>query len=89
MLRPSVCLSAFLLTGSAFAQAGQGIAALGRLEPEHGVIKVTAPSTPEALLVGLLVELHVEEGDDVRKGDLLAGLRSVSSQLADARVESE
>jgi HlyD family secretion protein len=72
MLRPSVCLSAFLLAGSAFAQAEQGIAALGRLEPEHGVIKVTAPSTPEALLVGLLLELHVEEGDDVRKGDLLA-----------------
>jgi HlyD family secretion protein len=60
------------MTASAFAQAQQGIAALGRLEPEHGVIKVTAPSTPEALLVGLVVELHVEEGDEVKKGDLLA-----------------
>jgi len=72
MPRFSLCLSAFLITGSPLVQAQQGIAALGRLEPEDGVIKVTAPSTPQALLGGLLVELHVKEGDDVRKGDLLA-----------------
>ncbi|MCJ7815201.1 MAG: biotin/lipoyl-binding protein, partial [Xanthomonadales bacterium] len=72
MHRISFGLVALLMAGSALAQAQQGVSALGRLEPAHGVIKVTAPSTPEALLGGLLVELHVEEGDDVRKGDLLA-----------------
>jgi len=65
-------LAALLIAGSASAQAQQGVSALGRLEPGNGVIKVTAPSTPEALLGGLLIELRVEEGDDVRKGDLLA-----------------
>jgi HlyD family secretion protein len=80
------------MAGGAFAQAEQGIAALGRLEPEHGVIKVTAPSTPEALLVGLLLELHVEEGDDVRKGDVLAvtdtaTLMEAMTQEAQAHVQ--
>jgi HlyD family secretion protein len=60
------------MAGNALAQTPQAVSALGRLEPGHGVIKVTAPSTPEALLGGLLVELHVEEGDDVSAGDLLA-----------------
>jgi len=60
------------MAGNAWTQAPQAVSALGRLEPGHGVIKVTAPSTPQALLGGLLVELHVEEGDDVSKGDLLA-----------------
>jgi len=65
-------LAALLITASAAAQAPQGVSALGRLEPGNGIIKVTAPSTPQALLGGLLTELRVEEGDDVRKGDLLA-----------------
>ena len=72
MLRASLCLTALLIAGIAPAQAQQGVSALGRLEPVHGVINVTAPSTPEALLGGLLVELRVEEGDDVSQGDLLA-----------------
>jgi HlyD family secretion protein len=71
-LRASLCLTLLLIAGNALAQAGQAVSALGRLEPGNGVIKVTAPSTPQALLGGLLVELHVEEGDDVRQGDLLA-----------------
>lgn len=72
MLRVSLYLATLMFVGSALAQAQQGVSALGRLEPEHGVIKVSSPSTPEALMGGLLVDLHVEEGDDVRKGDLLA-----------------
>ena len=71
-LRALLCLATLLIAGNALAQAQQAVSALGRLEPGHGVIKVTAPSTPEALLGGLLVELNVEEGDDVSKGDLLA-----------------
>ena len=67
-------LSLFTLLAAAdiAAQNGQSVSALGRLEPEHGIIKVSAPSTPEAILGGIVAELKVEEGDDVRQGDLLA-----------------
>ncbi|MFC1695648.1 hypothetical protein ACFL1C_05930, partial [Pseudomonadota bacterium] len=56
-------LAAMLVAGSAMAQEQQAVSALGRLEPEHGVIRVSASSTPEAIGGGLLVELNVEEGD--------------------------
>ena len=72
MERASLCLTLILLSGGALAQAQQSVSALGRLEPEHGIITVSASSTPEAILGAVLVELHVEEGDDVSKGDLLA-----------------
>jgi len=65
-------LTALLAAGGLLAQDGQAVSALGRLEPQHGVIKVSASSTPEAIGGGLLVELLVEEGDDVKQGDLLA-----------------
>ena len=65
-----------LLAASApsLAQEPQSVSALGRLEPEHGIVRISASSTPEAILGGVVVELLVEEGDDVRKGDLLAVL---------------
>jgi HlyD family secretion protein len=58
--------------GTLFAQQDQAVSALGRLEPEHGIIRVSASSTPEAILGAILVELHVDEGDDVSEGQLLA-----------------
>jgi HlyD family secretion protein len=72
MLRIALGFAALLTAVSGAAQEKQAVSALGRLEPQHGVIKVSASSTPEAILGALLVELHVEEGDDVNKGDLLA-----------------
>jgi len=78
-------LAALLIAASAAAQAPQGVSALGRLEPGNGIINVTAPSTPQALLGGLLIELHVEEGDDVRKGDLLAVTDTAAVMAALAR----
>lgn len=54
------------------AQERQAVSALGRLEPEHGIVRVSAPSTPEAILGAVLVELRVEEGEDVEAGQLLA-----------------
>jgi HlyD family secretion protein len=54
------------------AASGQSISALGRLEPEHGIVRVSASSTPQAILGAILVELHVAEGDDVEAGQLLA-----------------
>jgi len=72
MHRFALGIAAMLVAAGGAAQDQQAVSALGRLEPQHGIINVTAASTPEALLGGLLVELHVEEGDEVTKGDLLA-----------------
>jgi len=70
--RCSVCLFALLAASPGLAQDRQGVSALGRLEPENGIIRVSASSTPEAILGAVLVELHAEEGDDVEQGQLLA-----------------
>lgn len=52
--------------------SGEAVSALGRLEPLHGVIRVTAPVSPEATTGMVLGELLVEPGDDVSRGDLIA-----------------
>jgi HlyD family secretion protein len=73
--RFTLCLAALLAWSAALAQENerrQAVSALGRLEPEHGIIRVSASSTPEAILGAILVKLHVEEGDDVEKGQLMA-----------------
>ena len=48
------------------------VSALGRLEPEHGIIRVAAPSTPQSISGAVLKSLLVEEGDKVSEGQLLA-----------------
>jgi HlyD family secretion protein len=65
-------LLAVLASDLAIAQDGDGVSALGRLEPEHGIVRIGASSTPQAILGAILVELHVEEGDDVEANQLLA-----------------
>lgn len=70
--RISFCLAAMLASGVTLAQAPQAVSALGRLEPEHGIIRVAAASTPDAVSGAVLMELHVETGDDIREGDLVA-----------------
>ncbi len=75
----------------AMTQEGNGrkaVSALGRLEPEHGIINVSASSTPEAILGAILVELHAEEGDDVQKGQLLA-VTDTAAVMAALVKESE
>ena len=69
-----VLLVLFLLltSGKAMTQEQNAVSALGRLEPKHGIIRVSSSSTPQSILGGLVVELRVEEGDDVSKGDVLA-----------------
>ncbi|NOR19526.1 MAG: HlyD family efflux transporter periplasmic adaptor subunit [Xanthomonadales bacterium] len=58
----------------AYAQSSQqsAVSALGRLEPEGGIIRVAAPSTPEAVSGSMLLSLHAKEGDQVESGTLLA-----------------
>jgi len=83
-----LCLFVVLMAGQALAQERQGVSAIGRLEPEHGVVRVSAPSTPEAILGAILVELTVDEGDDVEQGQLLAVTDTAAVMEALAR-ESE
>jgi HlyD family secretion protein len=71
-----LCLLALMFCCSAIAAnergAPESISALGRLEPENGIIRVASPSTPQAAYGAVLAELKVEEGDDVEQGQLLA-----------------
>lgn len=59
---------------------GQDVAALGRFEPENGIILIANSSMPEAARGAVLKELHVEEGDDVTKGQLL-GVTDIATEL--------
>jgi HlyD family secretion protein len=86
--RITLGLALLLAGGAAQAQETQAVSALGRLEPEHGIIHVGASSTPEAILGAILVELHVEEGDDVSKGDLLA-VSDTAAVMAAKVMEAE
>lgn len=72
--RISHCLAVLMASGSVCAQEPQAVSALGRLEPEHGIIRVAAASTPDAVSGAVLAELHVREGDDINEGDLVAVL---------------
>jgi HlyD family secretion protein len=51
---------------------GDAVSALGRLEPEHGVIHVAAALTPQSISGALISRLLVAAGDDVKAGQLLA-----------------
>jgi HlyD family secretion protein len=66
-----LALITFALADTASAQ-NKAVSALGRLEPEHGVIRIGAPSTPHSVSGAVLKQLLVEEGDDVTEGQLLA-----------------
>lgn len=93
-------LAAVVATTSARAQpdartkAGvqRGVAALGRLEPQGGVVRVAAPSTPDAVSGAVVVKLHVERGADVKTGDLLAELDTATiarARVAEAQADLE
>jgi HlyD family secretion protein len=49
-----------------------GVFALGRIEPEHGIRFVGAPSMVNAVNGAVLRTLNVEAGDDVKAGQVLA-----------------
>jgi len=89
--RISHCLLAMIAIISCTAvsaQQPQAVAALGRLEPEQGIIRVAASSMPEAVSGAVLTELHVQEGDDIRKGDLVA-VTDTAPVLAARLLEAE
>ena len=62
----------------------RAVSALGRLEPQGGIVEVSASSVPEALQGGVLSQLFVEVGDDVEAGQLLAVTDTADVLLAKA-----
>lgn len=94
---PSVALALTLLLlpfqqAAAQDPARQAVSALGRLEPEHGIIRIAAASTPQAVSGAVLVELHVEEGEDVEQGQLVAVLDTAAvfeAMIREAEVNIE
>jgi len=67
-LRPLVLMALLLPTFAVQAQ----VSALGRLEPLHGTLMLTAPVTPESTGGAVLRDLLVDVGDSVTAGQLLA-----------------
>jgi len=62
------------------------ISALGRLEPEDGVIRVAGPSSPSVVIA----KLFVHDGDRVSKGQLIATIDTVDVlETSVARLEAE
>lgn len=62
------------------------VSALGRIEPQDGVIKIAGP--PEMAVV--IQELLVKEGDPVKKGQVIAILVGISVDEAEvSRLEAE
>lgn len=59
-------------TGQGDSGAPDAISALGRLEPENGIIRVAAPAMVGITVGPAIRELLVDEGDDVAEGQLLA-----------------
>ena len=104
-IRPWIALAlwlAWFVTPQALAQpastngarpGGQrGVAALGRIEPAGGVVRVAAPSTPDAVSGAVLVRLHVDRGSDVTAGQLIAEVDTspiARARIAEAKAELE
>jgi len=72
--------------------ARQAVSALGRLEPQHGVIHVGAALTPQSISGALITQVWVAAGDDVTSGQLLAVADTaplMEATVAESRAEYE
>ena len=76
-LVPGCCLAAVVAQ-----EPIHRVSALGRLEPEHGVRRVGAPSMPEAISWSVLRSLVVEVGQDVAEGQRATMRRPAGSKPA-------
>jgi HlyD family secretion protein len=84
------CAAAALVLALSSPGASRGelarVAALGRIEPRHGVTHVAGPPRPAIVIE----DIRVDEGDRVRRGDVIAVLAGISLQKAEvARLEAE
>ena len=87
-IKAAAILAALVFSSQALAQ----VAALGRLEPWQGTLKITAPITPESTGGTVLAKLLVERGDNVKAGQLLAVTEAAAlmkAQVEQAKVERE
>jgi len=77
-------------SGQRNSGAPVAISALGRLEPEHGIIRVAAPAMVGITIGPAISELLVDEGDDVVEGQLLAvtDLADLMQSIADEKRAS-
>ncbi|MFN2425290.1 MAG: efflux RND transporter periplasmic adaptor subunit [Candidatus Binatia bacterium] len=66
--------------------AVDGVSSLGRIEPEHGILRLGAPSTPQAISGSLVHKLLVQTGDDVVAGQILAETDSLPLERANVDV---
>ena len=72
--------------------SNRGVAALGRIEPLGGIVRVAAASTPDAVSGAVLAKLLVDRGSDVTAGQLLAEMDTAivaRARIAEARAELE
>jgi HlyD family secretion protein len=100
---PAALLAAVLVLSSASDAPAQGqqsndngpsrgVAALGRLEPAGGIVRVGVPSTPDAVSGAILGTLHVERGQDVSTGQVIAEMDTapvVRARIAESRAGLE
>ena len=80
---PTAALLGVLLATNVAAQSTGDITALGRLEPKGGVIRIAGPSSMSSSVIS---ELHVDEGDVLEAGQVIAQLDSYARNQAEVRA---
>ena len=79
-------------TSSQAAASAKSVAALGRLEPEGGIVRLGLPSTPDAISGAIITKVYVQRGTDVKAGQLLAEADTVGvlkARVAESRADLE
>jgi len=79
---PAVILLSTTPPANAQNEHQAAVSALGRLQPQGGIIQVGVPSTAQAISGSMLTALLVKEGDDVEAGMLLAVTDSAAALTA-------
>lgn len=77
--KPFLLVTSMLIAQQAHAQA---VSALGRLEPEDGIMSIGVSSSSHAISGSIIAELLVDEGDWVDAGQLLATTDSTALMRA-------
>jgi HlyD family secretion protein len=89
---PTLAVSAGPDPAMKTAAGARGVAALGRIEPYGGIVRVAAASTPDAMSGAILSKLLVDRGSDVTAGQLLAEVDTAAlarSRTVEAKAELE
>jgi HlyD family secretion protein len=90
--QPAQAVTAGADATSKTAAGARGVAALGRIEPYGGIVRVAAASTPDAMSGAILSRLLVDRGSDVTAGQLLAEVDTAAlarSRIVEAKAELE